>query len=367
MNPSHHHPSPRHKHRFIVLDSFRGWCALSVVVFHLHFLQGFSEWDFFRSAGLMVEFFFTLSGFVLAYRYDHESVDGDGFRRYMIARFFRIYPLHLAMLLLFSLAMFWQWASGQFGLQQWLQLKQWLYQILLLQAWLPAGNLFAFNGPAWSISVEFYLYVLFGAILWATSRWRLAGFALVVAACTLCVLLSFGFLHSGGFRGITCFFLGALAYRVFDAIHQQRASLALATIVEVLLLGALYIVVTAQYPVKSFWAAWAFALAIVLFAFEQGGISKLLRHRWCVSMGKWSFSIYLTHYALLHLIQAVFTVFAPQTIIRKDGLNFISLGSAWADNAAILAVLALVLLVSQFTYQQIELRGIRWGKRILAR
>ena len=135
MNSSH--PSPRHKHRFIVLDSFRGLCALSVVVFHLHLLQGFSEWDFFRSAGLMVEFFFTLSGFVLAYRYGEEPIDGDGFRRYMISRFFRIYPLHLAMLLLFSGAMFW----GGFTASQW---QQWLYQILLLQAWLPSADPFAF-------------------------------------------------------------------------------------------------------------------------------------------------------------------------------------------------------------------------------
>ncbi|MBM5574628.1 acyltransferase [Deefgea sp. CFH1-16] len=82
------HPSPRHKHRFIVLDSFRGLCALSVVVFHLHLWQGFSEWDFFRSAGLMVEFFFTLSGFVLAYRYQQEAMNGRGFARYMVSRFF---------------------------------------------------------------------------------------------------------------------------------------------------------------------------------------------------------------------------------------------------------------------------------------
>ncbi len=356
-------PSPRHKHRFIVLDSFRGLCALSVVVFHLHLLQGFSEWDFFRSAGLMVEFFFTLSGFVLAYRYALEPIDGDGFRRYMISRFFRIYPLHLVMLLLFSVAMWLQWASGDF--RAW-QLEQWLYQILLLQAWLPSADPFGFNGPAWSISVEFYLYLLFGAILWATLRWRQAAFVLLVAGCSLCVWLSINFTGSGGFRGITCFFLGALAYRCFDAIHHWRLNFKIATVVEVLLLSALYVVITAQYPAKSFFAAWAFALAIIVFAFEQGAVSKLLRHAIFVSMGKWSFSIYLTHYALLYLIQAGMTQFAPDFLLQKDGLNFINLGSAFLDNAAGLAILALVLLISRWSYQQIELRGVRWGKRLLA-
>ncbi|MGL4996468.1 MAG: acyltransferase family protein [Deefgea sp.] len=359
----HPHPSPRHKHRFIVLDSFRGLCALSVVVFHLHLLQGFSEWDFFRSAGLMVEFFFTLSGFVLAYRYGEEPVDGDGFHRYMIARVFRIYPLHLVMLLLFSVAMWVQWANGDF--RAW-QLEQWLYQILLLQAWLPSADPFGFNGPAWSISVEFYLYVLFGAILWMTLRWRQAAFALVVAACSLCVLLSLDFTSSGGFRGITCFFLGALAYRCFDAIHHWRLDYKIATMVEVLLLAALYVVITAQYPAKSFFAAWAFALGVIVFSFEQGAVSKLLRYPWLVSVGKWSFSIYLTHYGVLHLLQAGLSAFAPQTLLQKNGLSFINLGSALADHAAGIAILALVLMISRWSYHLIELRGIRWGKRLSA-
>lgn len=360
MNPSHPYPSPRHKHRFIVLDSFRGLCALSVVVFHLHLLQGFSEWDFFRSAGLMVEFFFTLSGFVLAYRYGAEPINGDGFRRYMIARTFRIYPLHLLMLLLFSLAMFWRWAQGDF--EPW-QLQQWLYQILLLQAWLPAADPFGFNGPAWSISVEFYLYVLFGAILWVTLRWRQVAFALVVAACTLCVWLSLDFTSSGGFRGITCFFLGALAYRCFAAIHHWRLNFNLATLVEVLLLGALYMVITAQYPAKSFFAAWAFALGVIVFAFEQGAVSRLLRQEALVSVGKWSFSIYLTHYGVLHLLQWGLAAWAPQVLLQQDGLSFIHLGSAAADHAAGIAILALVLWISRWSYQVVELRGIRWGKR----
>lgn len=359
----HLHPSPRHKHRFIVLDSFRGLCALSVVVFHLHLLQGFSEWDFFRSAGLMVEFFFTLSGFVLAYRYGEEPIDRDGFGRYMLARFFRIYPLHLVMLLLFSLAMFAQWASGEYA--GW-QLKQWLYQVLLLQAWLPSADPFGFNGPAWSISVEFYLYVLFGAILWMTLRWRQWAFALVVAACSLCVLLSLDFTGSGGFRGITCFFLGALAYRCFDAIHHWRLDFKWATVVEVLLLIALYVVITAQYPAKSFFSAWAFALAIIAFAFEQGAVSRLLRKEAFVSMGKWSFSIYLTHYAVLHLLQLVLAAWAPHWLLDKNGLSFITLGSAPADYLAGFAILALVLLISRWSYQHIELRGIRWGKGLLA-
>ncbi len=32
---------------FFALDSFRGLCALCVVIFHMKILNAFSEWDFF--------------------------------------------------------------------------------------------------------------------------------------------------------------------------------------------------------------------------------------------------------------------------------------------------------------------------------
>ncbi len=356
------HPSPRHKHRFIVLDSFRGLCALSVVVFHLHLWQGFSEWDFFRSAGLMVEFFFTLSGFVLAYRYQQEAMNGRGFARYMVSRFFRIYPLHLVMLLLFTVLLL-----LQVGHNAWAMTGQWLYQIVLLQAWLPTADPFAFNGPAWSISVEFYLYVLFGLILWASGRFQRWAFALVLLGCSACVYLQADFVGSGGFRGITCFFLGALAYHGFDVIHRWHIGRVLGSMIEVLLLIALYVVITAQYPMKSFFAAWAFAVAIIGFAFESGMISRVLRQAWWVNLGKWSFSIYLTHYAVVHLIQAGFEAFFPQWLRAGNGLVYLSSGSAWGDNLLGLAILALVLWLSRWSYHAIELRGIRWGKQVLAR
>lgn len=46
--------------RFIVLDSFRGLCALSVVLFHLHVPNSLTELVFFKNAHLLVEFFLWL-------------------------------------------------------------------------------------------------------------------------------------------------------------------------------------------------------------------------------------------------------------------------------------------------------------------
>jgi hypothetical protein len=68
--------------RFQVLDGFRGICALSVAVYHMHIPQSFGEWAFFRNAHHMVSFFFVLSGFVMVHTYGQRLATTDQFRQF---------------------------------------------------------------------------------------------------------------------------------------------------------------------------------------------------------------------------------------------------------------------------------------------
>ena len=76
---------------FVALDGFRGIAAIAVVAWH--------NSGFFRGrpaeAYLAVDFFFTLSGFVLAYAYGERLRSGMPFAQFMMLRLIRLYPLYI--------------------------------------------------------------------------------------------------------------------------------------------------------------------------------------------------------------------------------------------------------------------------------
>ena len=356
--------------RFVVLDSFRGLCALSVALFHLHIVGGISELPFFRSAGLFVEFFFTLSGFVLCHGYVNKAFDSDRLRGFLISRACRIFPLHLVLLLAFTLlelVRLWQTGAGFFGID-W---NEWLANALLLQAWLPQTNAFSFNGPAWSISVEFYIYLVFGLILFATACWRKPVFAVIALACGACVGFGAGWIGSGGFRGVTCFFTGALAYEAYRRCCDWRMSRWLAAALELAMLAGLYFCLTLHYANKSYLATGFFALFIVLFAREAGPVSRLLQRPVFVRLGHWSFSIYLTHSLLIVLLTQAAQRLQQAGIdwisverLTENGPLFLDSGSPVANLWLTLMLLVMILGVSSLSYRHVERRGIEFGKRL---
>jgi peptidoglycan/LPS O-acetylase OafA/YrhL len=87
--------------RFEVLDSWRGICALLVTLFHFPAAGWLATNGFIRGSYLFVDFFFVLSGFVIAHAYGERLGDGTSFRKFMVTRFGRLFPLHAFMLLAF--------------------------------------------------------------------------------------------------------------------------------------------------------------------------------------------------------------------------------------------------------------------------
>ena len=148
------------------LTGLRIFPALVVVFSHLSPPQGAGPRleSFLASGYLGVTVFFVLSGFILTHKYFDRLLQQFSARllgSYLVARVARIYPLYLLMLAWVSVPAF--LASDFDG---WL----WLKHALALQAWTGSLNeVYTFNDPGWSISVEFFLYACFPLLVFVLS------------------------------------------------------------------------------------------------------------------------------------------------------------------------------------------------------
>jgi len=95
--------SPNAGQRFEVLDSLRGVCATMVVLYHLRTPGFIANSPLVFRSSRFVDFFFVLSGFVIAASYGDRLSRGFSIRKFMALRLGRVYPLHIFMLAVFLL------------------------------------------------------------------------------------------------------------------------------------------------------------------------------------------------------------------------------------------------------------------------
>lgn len=130
-----------------------------------------------------VTLFFILSGFVLAFNYGDRlggQMTGPGIWSFVVARFARVYPLYL-LVLLWVVAP--SWLAGQPTPDLW-------QYILSVQTWSPdVLTAYQYNGPGWSIGVEMFLYACFPLLLLAIRPLRRSVPALLIVAA-LCIAIS---------------------------------------------------------------------------------------------------------------------------------------------------------------------------------
>lgn len=370
--------------RFVVLDGFRGICAVAVVLFHTQILLSFSELNFFRHADLFVEFFFVLSGFVMFHAYGSRDFGPDVLRRFVISRTFRLYPLHLLMLLVFIALEFGKlWAEhhgysfNDSAFTGKTAPSEILPNALLLQSWIGDFNSLSFNTPAWSISIEYYLYMLLAMVLLILPRYcaQVLGLATVISFVALYIELDV--IKPFIWRGASCFFAGALTYRVYqrlDAAFSRMDDRLFFTGLELLCLLLVYRTLTHETPHQGIIASLLFCAVVLVFAGERGAVSQLLQHRSFSRLGELSFSIYLTHAAVIFAFTSAAVVMSKltgseyTTILQQPGseqiMRYISTGSRLVDDLLTLLELGIVLAVSSLTYHFVELKGIEMGRRL---
>jgi peptidoglycan/LPS O-acetylase OafA/YrhL len=280
---------------------------------------------------LAVDFFFLLSGFILAYTYlTAEGKLRDGRRAFWVARLARIYPVYVLGLVI--------------GLKPYLASGPSFHtliatagaHLLLVHAWFPA--LLAWNQPSWSLSVEALFYAIFPLLLPLFARLRRRGLwalflgAWLLFALTILLLVILG--KQGGL-GALPWWRNFARYNPLISLPEFAAGMALGLLfvrrgrealpprrlrrlpdrafdlAVVGLIGALVAIIaitrntSLQSGVTDNMAPIAlpfFGGLLLLLAFQRGLVARLLSLPPVVWLGEISYGIYIVHTPLWGLL-----------------------------------------------------------------
>jgi peptidoglycan/LPS O-acetylase OafA/YrhL len=213
--------SPGPANKLLGLEVLRFLTAFAILVFHYrHFffvadkpvglvndrlpLYGLLH-AFYDAGACGVWIFWCISGFIFFWKYRDAIADRSvGGWKFFVLRLSRLYPLHIVTLLLVALLQpLYFNLNGYFFVYQNNDLTHFLLQLVMASNWGLQNNLFSFNGPIWSISVEVLVYFVFFIMLLATRSWLLN--LVVIAACLNAsgqIAICFAFFYIGGLAAI---------------------------------------------------------------------------------------------------------------------------------------------------------------------
>jgi peptidoglycan/LPS O-acetylase OafA/YrhL len=335
------------------LTTLRALAAVWVAV--LHFRMGeFADqtaMPFMVKAGYHgVTVFFVLSGFILGYTYKAlwlaEGPIAPKAKRYWVARFARIYPTHLFMLIAYAAVLV---PLGIWPTLFYDGAKSFLMNVFLIQSWgfLPVVT---WNQPAWTVSVELICYIALPALIWifAPIRGGVAylAFGVTAASSALIFLIFqtepptfvFGILDA---RMCGWFVLG---YTLFLAYEAAGSALSAVPTALLILVGLVMIVASAWFGYR--WDGIpAVGTCAIIFALAAGSgpARSIFELAPMIYLGEVSYSFFLSHEATWALIKK----FAP------------AFGST-VETAPLAIELLACLCVAIAVYHGVEAPARRW-------
>ncbi|WP_291914471.1 acyltransferase [Chitinophaga sp. CB10] len=308
---------PTKKH-YEILDGLRGVAAVMVVIFHfMEVVFTDPATNFVGHGFLAVDFFFCLSGFVMAYAYD-DRMPQMSLGRFFLQRLIRLHPLvALGAVMAFLLYLldpivppFAAYGAGSLALILLTSLLLIPYPVMEERYF----NLFSLNAPSWSLFWEYIANIVYALVLWRLPR-RAMILLTIVAACGISYVAYTAGNVVGGWSGGTfwhgfarvaySFPAGILIYR-YRLIIPNRLGFPGLTL---LLLAALMM---PYFPQN-----WLVELGIVLVYFPllialgAGAALTPALKPVCKFSGQLSYPLYMTHYGAIWIFANYFNNYKP--------------------------------------------------------
>jgi peptidoglycan/LPS O-acetylase OafA/YrhL len=361
------------------LTPLRGIAALLTVLFHIDIIlstfgghlvdPGVSS--ILNRLYLMVDFFFVLSGFILCYVYSKNfegPVKRRAFKKFTIARLARVYPLHLFSLLLTTLFLFLlhRWGATVSPI---LDARNSVYSFITNLFLLHSMNLhqwFTFTHASWSISTEWWMYMLFPFMVGPFMKLLPSGQSVVFALCIVGYLL-IGYVlvplvtvpderfirvipfslnvayQFGFFRCLVGFTIGMMVFLEYKRDWNKTFFSS----------GYTFLVLAAglglclHFAVLDIVTVLLFPCILLAAAYGNRNLDAILSSKPLQRLGDWSFSIYLIHQPFLYEGAALLSNPA------KTGISLPKMNMLISWSACLLFVL-FILFASYLTYRFIE-------------
>lgn len=357
------------KKMFYSLESIRGIAALLVVIYHM-------RTDFFAVNNLMtihrgylfVDLFFVLSGFVIAHNYLDRISTKEEATKFLILRLGRLYPLFIITSSFFLLEPAIEWYTGEVGVEaSKVDLSILLFHLSMSQSL--GFNEVILNDPSWSISVEFYTYVLFSILLiFIPKHKQTLIFISIVIISFIVVLFNapdrarpiFVTYDFGVFRCFYGFFIGVLTYKFFlkittSELKQIRLypSIVIITMVLFFELGLRFNeIIELVFPLLC-----SLLILSLVISEQDNCLSKVFTGRLFLFLGNVSFSLYLIHIPVISALRRITQKVLYSDLIEINNkvynVNFIS-GMVFM---LIALIISLILSYYSYTYFEMPIRN----------
>ena len=351
--------------KLLNLESLRGIAAISVAFLHFNYGSHFNN-IFISNAWLMVDFFFVLSGFVIAMNYERRLTNFGELFTFQKKRFLRLYPLHFIMLVVFLGIEILKYIveiklnivanNPAFSSNN---LQAFIANVTLLQEW-PGGMHFTFNTPSWSISAEFYTYAIFGIVVVLTTKSKT-----LLYIISILLILTSGFVlyegpgnFSGPIRCIYSFFIGVMThsvYRRFDLKDKLNTSF----LGFILLIVSIFLVTKVESYKSELTIIIPMIFALTILALvsttNNSFINKILSNSKLVYLGTISYGIYMIHVAVWWVFVQFFrfVVGLPTELDTAGNVNIV-FENIYFNDLVLLSGIILIIILAHLSYVFVE-------------